>query len=79
MLDGPLKVSIKVPDEEFEELCNVEGIIPAPYSARYKWVLVEKPNLFSKKQWEQHIIQSYNLVKAKLPKRVSAQLDKKSR
>jgi predicted DNA-binding protein (MmcQ/YjbR family) len=68
VLDGPMKISIKVTDEEFDELCNLPGIIPAPYSARYKWILVEKQTVFNKKQWESYITQSYNLVKAKLPK-----------
>jgi predicted DNA-binding protein (MmcQ/YjbR family) len=68
VLDGPMKISIKVTDEEFDELCNLPGIIPAPYSARYKWILVEKQTVFNKKQWESYITQSYNLVKAKLRK-----------
>jgi predicted DNA-binding protein (MmcQ/YjbR family) len=78
MLDGQLKISIKVPDEEFGELCNSPSIIPAPYSARYKWILVESPNVFNKKQWEHYIAQSYQLVKAKLPKKKLSELDKKA-
>jgi predicted DNA-binding protein (MmcQ/YjbR family) len=76
VLDGPLKISFKVPDEEFDELCNLQEIMPAPYSARYKWVLVEKPHAFSKKQWEHYITQSYNLIRAKLPKSKLKKLDK---
>jgi predicted DNA-binding protein (MmcQ/YjbR family) len=41
-LDGPVKISFKVTDEEFETLSTRPGIIPAPYMARHKWVLVEK-------------------------------------
>ncbi|MFL5753680.1 MAG: MmcQ/YjbR family DNA-binding protein [Bacteroidia bacterium] len=69
-LTGPMKVSFKVKDEEFEELSNSRDIVPAPYVARYKWVLVENPERLSKKQWEHYIRQSYELVKAKLPKKV---------
>src|SRR5476651_1241701 len=64
-LDTPLKVSLKVMDEEFEELANMSGIIPAPYAARYKWILIEEVNIYNKKQWEHYITQSYNMVKAK--------------
>lgn len=71
MLNAPLKVSLKVTDEEFDELSNRHGIIPAPYVARYKWILVEDMNVFNPKQWEEYILQSYNLVKAKLPKKKS--------
>jgi len=30
-----------VTDEEFGELTDRRGIIPAPYAARYKWILIE--------------------------------------
>jgi predicted DNA-binding protein (MmcQ/YjbR family) len=65
----PLRVSLKVTDEEFDELSNLPGIIPAPYVARYKWILVEKVNVFNKTQWEHYITRSYNLVKGKLSKK----------
>ncbi|MFI5141799.1 MAG: MmcQ/YjbR family DNA-binding protein [Bacteroidia bacterium] len=74
-LNEELKVSIKVMDEEFEVLTNLDGIIPAPYVAKHKWVLVEKPNIFNQKKWQLYISQSYSLVKAKLPKKVQAQLN----
>ncbi|MDP9048667.1 MAG: MmcQ/YjbR family DNA-binding protein [Bacteroidota bacterium] len=67
-LTTPLKVSLKVTDEEFDEISNRNGIKPAPYVARYKWILVEDINVLTQKQWEDHIRQSYDLVKAKLPK-----------
>jgi predicted DNA-binding protein (MmcQ/YjbR family) len=73
-LTPPLKVSLKVTDEEFAELSNSPGILPAPYVARYKWIFVENANRFSDKEWKYYITQSYNLVKAKLPKKVLAQL-----
>jgi len=68
-MDTPLKVSVKVTDEEFGELTNLPGIIPAPYVARYKWIFVEDVNVISEKKWEYYITQSYNLVKAKLSKK----------
>jgi predicted DNA-binding protein (MmcQ/YjbR family) len=66
---APLKVSLKVKDEEFEELCTREGIISAPYVGRYKWIQITEPSVFSKKEWEHYILQSYELIKAKLPKK----------
>jgi predicted DNA-binding protein (MmcQ/YjbR family) len=68
-LTGPMQVSFKVKDEEFDELSTSRDIIPAPYVARYKWVLVQNPERLTKKQWEHYIRQSYELVKAKLPKK----------
>ncbi|MGZ3753679.1 MAG: MmcQ/YjbR family DNA-binding protein [Mucilaginibacter sp.] len=69
VLSPPLKVSLKVADNEFEELSSTPGIIPAPYVARYKWILVEDVNRFTANEWEYYICQSYALVKARLPKR----------
>jgi predicted DNA-binding protein (MmcQ/YjbR family) len=69
ILEPSLKISFKVKDEEFDEMSNLKGIIPAPYSARHKWILVEDINVLSKIKWEYYIIQSYNLVKSKLSKK----------
>ena len=72
----PLMVSFKVMDEEFDELSNLPGIKPAPYVARYKWILIEDERVLSKSKWEYYIRQSYTLVKSKLPKKLLAQLGK---
>ena len=69
-LQTPTSVSFKVREEEFEELSTSPGMVPAPYVARYHWVLVTDMKKLSKKQWEHYIEQSYNLVKQKLPKKV---------
>src|SRR5687767_2287991 len=69
-LQTPTSVSFKVKDEEFDELSSGPGIEPAPYVARYKWVLVTDLNRLSKKEWEHYIRQSYDLVKSKLPKKI---------
>src|SRR6185369_6161893 len=70
-LDGPLTVSFKVRDDEFDELSNSPGMRPAPYVARYKWVLVEEVNRLSRKEWAHYVKQSYDLVRAKLPKKLA--------
>ena len=68
-LTTPLLISFKVKDEEFDELSSSIGVLPAPYAARYKWILVTDLNKFSKKEWEYYTRQSYDLVKSKLPKK----------
>jgi len=72
-LEGPLTVSFKVRDEEFDELSNSPGMRPAPYVARYKWVLAEDVGGLSRGEWERYLRQSYELVRAKLPKKVARQ------
>ncbi|HEX2607629.1 MAG TPA: MmcQ/YjbR family DNA-binding protein [Flavisolibacter sp.] len=68
-LNPPFSCSFKVKDEEFEELCQAEGFRPAPYLARAKWVLVEKADQLHKKEWEERLRQSYQLVLGKLSKK----------
>lgn len=73
-MEGPVNLSFKVTDEEFEELTERPGIIPAPYMARNKWIMVEPSAKLSKKELTGFITQSYQLVKAKLPKKLQAKL-----
>ncbi len=68
-------VSLKVKDEEFEELASSEGIIPAPYLARYKWIYIKPRSRFKKAEWEHYITQSYELIKNKLPAKIKAGID----
>ncbi len=65
----PASVSFKVADEEFEEVSARPGFRPADYVARYKWVTVDDLAKISKAELERFIKQSYELVKAKLPKK----------
>ena len=72
-LEGPLTVSFKVRDDEFDELSSSLGMRPAPYVARYKWVLVEDVSQLSRKEWAHYVKQSYELVRNKLPKKLARQ------
>src|SRR5688572_19604080 len=73
-LEAPFQCSMKVQDEEFEELSSREGFMPAPYMARNKWVLVTDATKWNKKEWEQHLLQSYEMVKSKLTKKLKTEL-----
>lgn len=73
-LEGPLKFSFKVTDEEFEEVSARDGFMPAPYMARAKWVLVTDFSKLKKQERERYIRQSYELIKQKLTKRVRTEL-----
>jgi predicted DNA-binding protein (MmcQ/YjbR family) len=65
-LEPPLKVSLKVDPGEFGELIGRLGIIPAPYMARNHWILVEKPESLSFREWKYYVEHSYKQVRAKL-------------
>ena len=70
----PTSASFKVQDQEFDEMISREGIIPAPYVARYKWVLVEDITTLSKAEWQHYVAQSYRLVRDKLPPKIKKTL-----
>ncbi len=69
-LEAPHTISFKVTDEKYDELSISPDIIPAPYMARHKWVQVQSWSRLSHAEWESYVKQSYELVKAKLPKKV---------
>lgn len=73
-MEAPMKASFKCSEEDFNTLIERDGIIPAPYMARNKWVMVEKASVFSKSEWEDRIYKSYVLVASKLPRKVQQEL-----
>jgi len=73
--ESPTSASFKVTDEEFDEISQRDGFRPAPYVAKYKWVLAEDINVMKKADWEKYLSQSYELVKAKLPPKIRKQLE----
>ena len=66
---NPAGASFKTGDEDFITLIEKEGIIPAPYLARHKWVYVNDIKRLGKKEWKEFITKSYEMVRAKLPKK----------
>jgi predicted DNA-binding protein (MmcQ/YjbR family) len=64
-------VVFKCTSEKFHELIEIEGISPAPYVGRYKWVLLANSNVLPSSELESLIRQSYELVAAKAPKKAA--------
>ena len=69
-LNPPHTFSFKVKDEAFEELIETDGFSPAPYLARAKWVLVADSLRLNKSELLNYLQQSYELIKAKIPKKL---------
>jgi predicted DNA-binding protein (MmcQ/YjbR family) len=68
-LNPPHSLAFKCTPEEFAELVERPGIIPAPYMARNMWVLEERlGETFERRELERLIRTSYDLVVARLPK-----------
>jgi predicted DNA-binding protein (MmcQ/YjbR family) len=73
-LVGGFSCTIKVNEEDFFELTERDGIVHAPHFAKGKWISISNSRILTKKEWEHYLKQSYELVKAKLPKKVLNQL-----
>ena len=63
----PQRLCLKCSAEKFAELVEQEGIVPAPYVGRYKWVLLEQLDVLPQAELEDLIRQSYVMVAAKVP------------
>jgi predicted DNA-binding protein (MmcQ/YjbR family) len=74
---APHCLSFKCTPEKFMELIEEDGIDPAPYSARYHWVALQRFNALTEKELKALLQNSYDLVRAKLPKRTQAELEGK--
>jgi len=61
----PQSLCFKCTPEKFVELVEQEGIRPAPYVGRYKWVLLEGLDVLGDEELEDLIRQSYEMVAAK--------------
>jgi predicted DNA-binding protein (MmcQ/YjbR family) len=63
-------MSFKCRPEKFNELIEREGIDPAAYVGRYKWVHVDNPNAITPAELKDLIKTSYQLVFDKLPSKI---------
>ncbi|MCA1589419.1 MAG: MmcQ/YjbR family DNA-binding protein [Acidobacteria bacterium] len=64
------QVSFKCTPDKFAELTEIDGIIPAPYVARYHWVAIQKPNALADGELQDLISNSYKMVFDKLSPKV---------
>lgn len=71
---APVWISFKSTPEDFAEMTERPGIIPAPYAARYHWVALETKDALPNSELKDRLRQSYDLVFAKLPKKTRATL-----
>lgn len=63
----PPHLSLKTTPERFAELTELEGIVPARYVGRYKWVTLEQLDVLPTRDLKDLIGVSYEMVARKLP------------
>ncbi len=68
-VDSTPRLCFKCTPEIFAELIEREGMAPAPYVGRYKWVGLEALDTLAVGELKNLIAKSYELVTAKLPKK----------
>jgi predicted DNA-binding protein (MmcQ/YjbR family) len=66
-LDNP-RMCFKCAPETFAELIEREGIRPAPYVGRYKWVMLDRLDALRWMEMQELIRQSYEMVAEKAPR-----------
>lgn len=71
---GPSVVCFKCTPEEFAELIEMDGIVQAPYLARNQWVSLTRMDALPRAELRRRLARSYELIRAKLPKKVQASL-----
>lgn len=68
-------MSFKCTPEKFAELIEEDGIIPAPYVARYHWVGFESFDVLPDRELQELLTTAYQLVRDKLPKKMKDSLE----
>jgi predicted DNA-binding protein (MmcQ/YjbR family) len=71
---APVFLSFKTSPENFADLTERPNIIPAPYLARAQWVALESKEALSSSELATLLRDSYDLVVAKLPKKIQESL-----
>jgi len=71
---APVYLSFKASPENFAELTERPHVIPAPYLARAQWVAVETRDAVPRDELAGLLRESYELVAAKLPKKLRESL-----
>lgn len=63
-------VCFKVTPDDFVSLIEYDGIIPAPYVARYHWILIEDPDAMKAAELKRRLSESHARVLDSLTRKV---------
>lgn len=69
------RMSFKCTPEVFAELTERDGIVPAPYVARYHWVALDRFNALPERELKELLGNAYRLILEKLPRKARTQLE----
>ena len=63
-------ISFKCSETSFQMLPELEGVVPAPYLARAKWVRVAPGSALGNEDIVAYVTEAHRIIAAKLPRRV---------
>jgi predicted DNA-binding protein (MmcQ/YjbR family) len=69
LVPAPVWLSFKCSPENFGQLTERAGIIPAPYLARAQWVALQEKDALAEAEISALLRESYEMVLAKLPRK----------
>lgn len=67
-------LTVKATPQEYADLIELPGVVPAPYAARNHWVGVETEDVLPAVEMKRLIGRSYAIIVATLPKKTQAKL-----
>ncbi|HUS07978.1 MAG TPA: MmcQ/YjbR family DNA-binding protein [Bryobacteraceae bacterium] len=68
-------LSFKCAPEDFSDLVERAGVVPAPYLARANWVALQTREALTAAEIQEYVRKAYVLILAKLPKKIQGQFD----
>ena len=71
---SPGRLSFKCSDLSYQILCELEGIIPAPYLARAMWVQVRRHVSLSDDDMKSYISEAHGIIASKLTRKIQREL-----
>ncbi len=77
-VDDRHRLGFKCTEQDMLRLVQIDGIIPAPYAARFGWVSVLRRGVLGAAELRRLIRKSYGLVVEGLPGRVRRELEEKA-
>jgi predicted DNA-binding protein (MmcQ/YjbR family) len=74
-LEPPHSFAFKCSPEKFDELIEIEDVVPAPYMARNKWVMMKRLDAIADRELKTLIKNSYDMIFSKLPRKTQTELE----
>ncbi len=72
--DQKHKLSFKCSNLSYQILCELPGIVPAPYLARAKWVQIQTAEAMNHEDICDYIKTAYDIISNKLPRNKKSEL-----